>query len=61
MKRYRDQLMTAHSRELEKLKKEMQVIESEIENAKKKGWLRAVFPLQVEHAIIVMKIKSFEV
>ena len=56
-----NQMMIAHFSELEKLQNELQTIESQIENAKKKGWLKAIFPLQVEYAIILMKIKSFEV
>lgn len=55
-----DQKMTAHSESLEKLFNDLKVIEDEIETSKKNGWLKAIFPLQVEYAITMIKIKSLK-
>lgn len=51
---------TCPSDEIAQLRKEQQEILKEIELCRKKGWLKAIFPLQVENAIIELKIKRNE-
>lgn len=53
-----NQTMIALSDDLDALYCDLNTLEKEITECKEKGWLRALFPLQVEYAITMIKIKS---
>lgn len=52
--------ITAHSNDITELKNEQRKIKNEIEHCRRKGWLSAIFPLQIENAMIELRIKTIE-
>jgi hypothetical protein len=52
--------ITAHSNDITELKNEQRKIKNEIEHCRRKGWLSAIFPLQIENAMIELRIKTIK-